>query len=382
MTTRILHVITRLELGGAQRNTLFTVTHLDRERFQVGLAWGPGDRLDGEAEASAHVELFPLGDLVRPVSARRDLLALHGLRKVIRRFRPHVVHTHSSKAGVLGRCAARLERVPAVVHSIHGWGFTPLQSRMRRAVFVLAERAAARWTTHFIAVSRANLEEGVRRGLLDAERCSVIRSGIDLAAYRLPRDRGAARQKLGLPTDALVVTQVSNFKPQKAPLDFVRAAARVARDVERAFFMIVGDGPLRPEARSLGDALGLGDRLRLPGWLHDIPPVLAATDVAALSSRHEGLPRVVVEALAAGVPVVATAVDGTPEVVKDGVNGFLVPPGAVSRLADRLAGLLTDGERRRAMAAVAPLGLEEFDIHEMVRKQEALYSCLVCPSSS
>jgi glycosyltransferase involved in cell wall biosynthesis len=376
MSTRVLHIITRLELGGAQRNTLFTVAHLERPAHAVGLAWGPGDRLDGEARGLDEVALFPVADLVRPLSARRDVAALGALRGVIREFKPHIVHTHSSKAGILGRFAARLEATPVVVHSIHGWGFTPLQSPFRRSVYVLAERIAARWTTHFIAVSHANRRQGIERRLFPPDRCTVIRSGIDLERFRNLPDKREARDRFGLPRDGLVVVQVSNFKPQKAPLDFVRAASVAAEHVRDVVFVIVGDGPLRGQAQALGDALGLGSRLFLPGWSDEIAAAYAAADVVALSSRHEGLPRAVVEALAAGLPVVATAVDGTPEVVRHGENGFLVEPGDVAQLGIRLAELLADGARRRRMGAEAPRGLDEFDIHTMVRQQEELYGCL------
>lgn len=381
MTIRVLHIITRLELGGAQRNTLFTVANLDRASFAPALAWGPGDRLDNEADVLTDVDLFPVPSLVRPLSPGRDVAALLGLRKAIRSFRPDVVHTHSSKAGILGRFAAGLENVPVVVHTIHGWGFTPLQSPVRRSIYVLAERMAARWTTHFVAVSHANRRQGIERNIVAPEHSSVIRSGIDLSLFENLPLKSEARRELGLPPEHPVVTQVSNFKPQKAPLDCVRAAALIAQRIPQAHFVMAGDGPLRDDVRALGKKLGLGDRLLLPGWQRNIPLLYAATDVAVLSSRHEGLPRAVVEALASGVPVVATEVDGTPEVLSNGENGYLVPPGDVELLADRVCLVLADEECRTRMSAAASRGLEEFDINTMVRQQEELYTCLICRTS-
>ncbi len=378
---RVLHVITRLELGGAQRNTLYTVGHLDREAFAPALAWGPGDLLDGEAEALDRVALHPVPELVRPVRPLEDLRAVRALQRVIRAEGPHIVHTHSSKAGILGRLAARREGVPVVVHSVHGFGFTPLQPAPVRALFLGLERLASRWTHHFIAVSRANLRRGVELGLFGEERCTVIRSGIALERYREAGGGAELREALGVPREALLVTQVGNFKPQKAPLDFVRMAAAVARRVPAARFLMVGDGPLRGEVEALAARLGIADRLLLPGWQEDVPAVLAATDVAVLTSRHEGLPRAVVEAVAAGVPVVASAVDGTPEVLEDGVNGFLVAPGDVEGFADRVVRLLEDGGLRGRLAS-AERDLAEFDIDGMVRRQEELYRWLVSRSRS
>ena len=286
----------------------------------------------------------------------RDLAALRRLVTVIRDFRPAIVHTHSSKAGVLGRIAARIGRVPVVVHSIHGFGFTPLQPAPVRALFVTAEKVMSRLTDHFIAVSEINLREGVRLGLFERDEVSVIRSGVTLSRFRNLDGGDRVRQRLGIPAAAPVVVQVGNFKPQKAPLDFVRMAGRVSRVVSDAWFVMVGDGSLRPAAEELAAALGIADRTVFTGWWDDVPGLLAAARVSVLSSRHEGLPRAAVESLAAGVPVVATAVDGTPEVVHDGVNGCLVAAGDVAGLADRVIALsarrgsVASAGRRRSRA--------------------------------
>ena len=373
---RVLLVVTRLEVGGAQRVVLHTAAHLDREQFAVGLAWGPGEPLDAEAGVIPDLERVPVPDLVRAPSPRRDLRALATLRQAIRRLRPDVVHTHSSKAGILGRLAAHLEGVPTVVHTVHGFGFTPLQPAPLRAAFFVAERLSSRWTDHMVVVSKRNLERGVELGLLDPERASVIRAGIELGRFRNPGGAAAARARLGIDADAPLVTQIGNFKPQKAPLDFVRLAAEVARRVPAARFAILGDGPLRGAAEELASRLGVAGRMVFPGWWDDVPAVLAATRVSVLTSRHEGLPCAVVESLAAGVPVVATAVDGTVEVVRDGVNGFLAAAGDVATLSARVADLLMDDGLHARCAAAAPDGLEDFDIDRMVRQHEELYRCL------
>jgi glycosyltransferase involved in cell wall biosynthesis len=374
---RVLTVITRLELGGAQRVALHTASNLDRESFLAGLAWGPGDVLDDEARALDDVVKFEIGDLVRPVAPIKDFRALAGLRDAIRRFDPHVVHTHSSKAGVLGRLAARLEHVPAVVHTVHGFGFTPLQSPVKRAVFFRAEKAATRWTDHFVAVSGVNRDRGIELGLWTADEVSVIRAGVDLDRFRAPGNGGDTRRRLGVPEGVPMVSQIGNFKPQKAPLDFVHAAVRIARDRPDVRFVMVGDGPLRGEAEVLAAELGLAGRVVFCGWWDDVPGLLAATSVSVLSSRHEGLPCSVVESLAAGVPVVATAVDGTPEVIRPGVNGELVAPGDPAGLATAVLAILGDDERRRSMAAAAADGLDDFGRDRMVRKLEELYRWMV-----
>jgi len=377
---RVLHIITRLEFGGAQRNTLFTVGNLDRTQFSVGLAWGPGDELDPEAREIGDLERYEISALTRQIAPRMDMWALRDLRRSIRFFKPDIVHTHSSKAGILGRTAAHMEKIPTVVHSIHGWGFTPLQSRIKRRLFLAAERRVAPWTDHYISVSQANIDQGTALGLL-GENVSLIRSGIDLSVFQKVPSAAPVRGQLGIPEGAPIVTQIGNLKAQKAPLDFVRVAAIVATTYPNVHFVMAGDGPLRERVEGLAVDLGIAERLHLPGWWRDVPALLAATDVAVLTSRHEGLPRAVVEALAAGVPVVATAVDGTPEVLHDGINGFLAPPGDVEHLAAGVCTLLVDEDRRHEMGEAAALGLEAFDINLMVRQQEELYRCLSCRKS-
>jgi len=374
---RVLLAITRLELGGAQRVVLHTARNLDRERFAVALAWGPGDLLDDEALTIPDIEVFPMASLVRRVAPVSDLRALASLRAAIRSFDPQVVHTHSSKAGILGRLAARLEHVPAVVHTVHGFGFTPLQPAPVRMAFRAAERLLARYTDHFVTVSERDRQRGIEMGLFPSGRATVIRAGINLEKFRAAADGGAARDRLGAPTDASLVTQIGNFKAQKAPLDFVRMAALVHERAPGAWFVMVGDGPLKAAAEELARSLGVAERMIFCGWWDDVPGLLAATTVSVLTSRHEGLPCSVVESLAAGVPVVATAVDGTVEVVRSGGNGLLAPAGDVRALAEGVCTILADGETRNRFAAAARTGLEAFDHNLMVRQQEELYGALV-----
>ena len=373
---RVLHAITMLELGGAQRNTLDTVTMLDRTRFDPALACADEGELLAEARGLADVPLFALPHLRREVRPVDDARALAELRRAIRSFVPDIVHTHSSKAGVLARAAARRERVGVVVHSIHGFGFGPHQPAPVRWAFLAMERLVAAWTHHFVAVSRQNLEEGVRLGLFPPERASVIRSGIALEAFRHASGGASVRRELGIPETAPLVVQVACFKPQKAPERFVELAAGLAGRFPDAHFLLVGDGELRGRLEQTRAAAGLERRLHLPGWRRDIPAVLDAATVVTLTSRFEGLPRALVEALAAAVPVVAMAVDGVAEVVRDAVNGFLVPPGDVGTLVARVAALLADAGLRSRLANHAPEGLEEFSRERMVRQQEELYERL------
>jgi glycosyltransferase involved in cell wall biosynthesis len=373
---RVVHVITRLDWGGAQENTLFTVGSLDPGRFEPVLASGTGGMLDDRAAAIPGCRWIPVPKLVRELRPADDARALFALTRMIRGLRaesraPLVVHTHSSKAGILGRAAARSAGADLVVHSIHGFGFHDGQSAPLRAFYVGLERMAARATDAFIAVSEENIRTAIRERIFPRDRCRLIRSGFDTASF-LSGDRGRGRALLGIPGDAPVVGTVAVLKPQKSPLDFVETAGRVAREFPAARFVMVGDGELRPAVeRAVRDA-GLSGRFTLAGWRAEIPDLLRAFDVFLLTSRWEGLPKVVPQALIAGVPVVATAANGTAEIVDEGVDGFLAAPGDVDTLSARVVSILAGRDGLRPGFKRERL-LREFDQVEMVRAQERLY---------
>jgi glycosyltransferase involved in cell wall biosynthesis len=377
-TVRVCHVITRLDLGGAQANTLYTVSHL-RAPFHASLVSGPGGLLDDDARRLPAVSLTFAPSLVRPIRPHLDLAACRELHEIFRRERPSIVHTHSSKAGILGRVAARLAGVPVIIHTVHGFGFHDEQPWPARAFLVALERAVAPLTTRFIAVSRANIERGIRLGIFQRHRVALIRSGIRIAEFESAgRDPALAhgdvlRRELGLAGRGPIVGMVACLKPQKSPVAFVEVAARVAAAVPEAVFVIVGDGDLRPSVQARAEALGLRDRLHLLGWRRDVPRIMASLDVLVLTSLWEGLPRVIPEAIAAGVPVVATGVDGTADILEDGVTGFVRPPRDLEGLASSVTRLLLEPGLGKAVAARARKGLREFDIDVMVRAQEALY---------
>lgn len=375
------HVITMLEWGGAQENTLDTVGALDPERFDRVLVAGRGGMLAPAAERIAGCRFRRVDALVREVRPLSDLRAWRGLGEIFRDEKrraagaPLIVHTHSSKAGILGRAAAKAAGADAIVHSIHGFGFHDAQPPAARALFVALERLASRWTDAFIAVSEENIRAGVAERIFTADRCRLIRSGFDAGRF-LGGSRERGRRILGVPEGAPLVGTVAVFKPQKAPLDFVAVARRVADEIPGVHFAMVGDGELRPAAERAAGAASLSERFRFTGWREEIPDILKAFDVFLLTSRWEGLPRVVPQALIAGVPVVATSADGTREIVDDGVDGFLAPPGDVSALAARVAGILS-GKESLAPGFKSDRLLREFDRREMVRAQERLYSELL-----
>ena len=392
---RVVHVITKLELGGAQENTLYTLGHLDPARFSGLLVTHPEGLLVADAREDSRYDKHFVRPLVREVRPARDGIALAALVRILRRevreargrvgagTPPVIVHTHSSKAGILGRAAARLAGVPVVIHTVHGFGFHPRQRPGVRRFYIALERLAARWTTHVIAVAQADLEEGVSLGLFPRERVSLIRSGIEIARYTgTGIDRGAAVRGLGFDPARPLVGMVACLKPQKNPVDFVRAAALVSGSVPEAQFLIAGDGVMRPDVEEEVRRSGLGGRLRLLGWRRDVDAIIPCLDVLVLTSLWEGLPRVFPQAMAAGRPVVAYRVDSASEAVTEGVTGHLVAPGDYAGAAARIAQLLLDPAQARRMGAAGRARVGEFDANVMVSRQEELYCRLWSEAAS
>jgi len=374
---KVIHIITMLELGGAQGNTLFTVANLDKKQFEVGLITGPGGILDDEAKNLTDVRVMFVPPLIRSVHPVKDVLALGALTRILRKEKPDVVHTHSSKAGILGRLAAKMAGVPTIIHSIHGFGFNPYQKVLAQSVFVFLEKLMARFTTVLIAVAQENIKMGLRLGIGKPKLYRLIRSGVDIAKIRqnvTATDSNALQKELGIPPDAKIVLSVGPFKMQKDPVAFIDCAAKVAREVPNVRFLWSGDGELRPMVENRVRELHLENVVMLLGWRRDVPALLKLCDVFVLTSLWEGLPRAAVEALIAGRPVVAFAVDGVPEVVRDNANGFVLSPGDHVGFARKLIQLLNDSQLHGRFSEEAARTIDSsFDIHVMVQQQEELY---------
>lgn len=369
-------------MGGAQENTLASVVELRRRgRFDADLILGPTHGPEGTLVPAAReqgVEPHLVQSLRREVNPVLDSVALVALAGIFRRGRYDLVHTHSSKAGVLGRLAARLAGIPVVIHTVHGWGFNDRQRPLVHRSYAALERWCAGFTDALVTVTPRDTEVGLALGIGEPSLYSTIRSGIDVAHFGTPaRSREQVRDELGLAAHHRVAVSVMRLVPQKAPLDVIEAAGRLLREVPDARVLLVGDGPLRATVEQRCRALKIDDRIVLTGLRSDVPDLLAASDVLVLASLWEGLPRVIPQAMAAGLPVVATAVAGNAEAVADGVTGLLVPPRDPVALGQALAALLADRDRARAMGAAGRARVDEFSVHRMVDDIEALYARLL-----
>jgi glycosyltransferase involved in cell wall biosynthesis len=330
------------------------------ERFDVTVA-AHGEGPIAEVARACGARSVPLKHVRRPISPVRDLLGLIELIRICRRVRPHVLHANSSKAGLLGRLAAWLARVPVRIFCAHGWAFATHPGKSA-ALYLWGDRFMRPLTTATICVAESERRRGVAARTCDADRTFVIHNGIDVAA--LPYSRHDA-----------AVPNVISVGRLAAPKDFptlVRALARVDEDLFRA--SIVGDGPDRDVVTTTIRETGLAERIDLLGERHDVAELLASSDLFALSSTSEAMPMSVLEAMAAGIPVIGAAVGGIPEVVEDGVTGILFAPGDVDALADALHRLLADAALRRQFGeAGRERARRVFDVSRFRSAHAALY---------
>jgi glycosyltransferase involved in cell wall biosynthesis len=377
---RVARIITRLNVGGPAIQAMLLTRRLDPGRYESTLITGLPGRAEGDMSLlrpEAGVRPIIVPELARRISPADDVIAFFRLVALLRRSRPHIVHTHMAKAGLLGRVAARIAGVPVVLHTFHGnvlqgyFGSAP--SRM----ILLVERALARLSTRVIAISDRQAREIEELGLARGERIERVPLGLDLAPF-LSAPSGALRRELGLAPDAALVGIVARLVPIKAVDVFLDAAARVAAADARAAFVVVGDGELRAELERRARALGLGGRVTFLGWRADLPAIYADLDVLALTSRNEGTPVSVIEGLASGRAVVATAVGGVPDIVIDGRTGSLARPGDAEDVARRILDLLGDPARRRSLGSAGRDAVHpEHDSATLVARIDALYSRLM-----
>jgi glycosyltransferase involved in cell wall biosynthesis len=379
---QVLHPITRLIVGGAQENTMYTAAFLNPQRFHVKVLSGPQTGPEGsliEEVRARGVPLTILPDLRREIDPWRDLKALWKLARFIRAGRFTIVHTHSSKAGILGRIAARLAGTPVVVHTVHGWSFHDHMSAPKRSLFTALERLTAPLTDALIVVTRQDIDKGLAAGIGRPNQYHLIRSAISLDRFDPAQvDRETVRSELGIPPDAPVLGNVGRFSPQKNPLDWVRVAGRVARAIPECRFLLVGDGPLRPKVEAALEEEGIADRTVLTGLRRDVPEMMAAMDVFLLTSLWEGLPRVIPQAMSMEVPVVANRADGTTEAIDHSETGFLCEPDDLDAQATYCLSLLRDPKFRRAMGQRGRTwASREFDVRHMVAQIADLYESLL-----
>jgi len=375
---KVLHVITRF-IAGSGGNTLMSAAGMDPDRYESWVAAMPGGPLWAQARA-AGVHTVEIRHLRERISPWHDLRACLEVVALIRRERFTVVHTHCSKAGLIGRVAARLAGTPVVIHTFHILAAHDGLSPLRRRIYLALERRVRRFAHHYVAVAPRLARQAVEQRVAPPGRVTVVPSAVDLSSIPTADDVGV-RAALGIAEHAQVVGTVGRIVAQKAPLDFVRMCALVHRQHPDAVFVMVGDtalesGGLEEQTRREADRLGVP--ILFTGFREDAPRVAATFDVYVVPSRHEGLGRALTEAMASGRPVVATAVNGVPDLVEPGVTGLLVEPGHVDGLAQGTLWMLQHPDDARLMGKQARERVRShFSPEEMCEALDILYSGLL-----
>jgi glycosyltransferase involved in cell wall biosynthesis len=393
---KITHVITRLIIGGAQENTVATVLGLRRKPgVEVRLISGPtagsegsleklvegrGSRVEGERSGSRPSTLDPrlliVPELVRPIHPFKDFSALHKLEKIFREQKPGIVHTHSGKAGILGRLAAKRAGVPIIIHTIHGPSFGTFQNGLSNFIFRAAEKSAARATGHFIVVADAMKDQYLAAGIGTPGQYTKIFSGFPLEPFLTATNDLALREKLGIAPGDFVVGTVARLVKLKGHDDLFAVAPELVRRCPQIKFLLVGDGEYRARFENLARSLQLERHFIFTGLVapSEVPKYVGIMDALVHLSSREGLPRALPQALAAGKPVVAYDCDGAREVCFDGRTGFLIQRGDLKNLTEKIMQLANDSALREKLGRTgSDFVRENFAVEKMVDSIHDLY---------
>ena len=387
---KITHIITRLDMGGSAQNTLFTALNHDPQRYSVCLIKGSShesamteeetqlvkDRLaDGRKRG---IEVIYLPSLVRSISPFNDIKSFVSIFRILRKLKPDIVHTHTSKAGILGRLAAWMAGVPIIIHTPHGHVFYGHFGRSLSRIFLQMERLLGRITHHQIALTPEECNDYLRLRVSKPSNTTVIHSGIDLHRFiEKAKQRTRKREELGIPPHALVIGYVGWLIPIKGVTYLISAMAKVAEKYPESLLVLVGKGDDKGEEefklKEQVEKTGLEDKVRFLGWRSDVDEVMGCFDIFVLPSLNEGMGRVLVEAMAAGLPIVASRVGGIPDLVKDGKNGLLVPPADAPALSKAISGLLADKKNRNRMGKAGKKMCLDYSAEAMVEQIDDLY---------
>jgi glycosyltransferase involved in cell wall biosynthesis len=384
---RVTHVITRLIVGGAQENTVASVTGLQSKpgveaSLVSGVETGPEGSL-GAGMDSRTITWLPA--LVRPIHPWKDIIAWNQLTRLFRKQNPDIVHTHSGKAGILGRLAARRAGVPVIIHTIHGPSFGAFQGQVANEIFRSAEKYTASATTHFVAVADAMIAQYLAAGIGRPEQYSKIFSGFPLEPFLTVSNDPALRSKWRIAPEDIVIGKIARFFKLKGHEDLFKIAPDLVKRCPRIKFLLVGDGPLRLQFEQQARALNLERHFIFTGLVapSEIPKLAGIMDVLVHLSLREGLARALPQALAAGRPVVAYDCDGAVEVCRENETGFLIQPGDLNQLRMRLMELAEQPTLRERLGQRGKQFVRErFGVEKMADDIYALYSKLLSENTS
>ena len=387
---KVIHVITRFDKGGAAENTLLTVKGLDSSRYEVilirGLSYesnmGPSEIRAVETcledAGRKGVRILTIPELVRRIYPLSDLRAFFKLIRIFREERPHIVHTHTSKAGLLGRWAARLAGVPVIIHTPHGHVFWGYFNRWKTAVYIFLERLTATITDRIITLTGQEKKDHLRYHIARENKFTVIHSGVDLSRFANVQAHGTEmKKKLGIPKGTFVVGTVGRLTAIKGHKYLIEAARKILLTRPDMTFIFLGDGELMNDLKSQAASSGIYDKVRFLGWREDVAEVMSTFDLFVLPSLNEGMGKVLVEAMAMGKPIIASHVGGISDLVKNEENGLLVPPEDAEAIARSILILHSSPMKRKEMGEKGKAIAVEYGADSMVQKIDRLYGELV-----
>jgi glycosyltransferase involved in cell wall biosynthesis len=372
---KVMHIITRMVRGGADENTAFTVQMLDKEIYEVDLFAGKGSEVEGFSNLK--VEVLP--HLVRQINPYHDLLAFFELYFVMKKGKYDIVHTHTAKAGILGRIAAYFCKVPVIIHTLHGSTFHDGLDLISKNVYIVLERICAKITYKIISVGDDLIDRYLKKGIGNKDKYITLRSGMYLDKfYRSSQwsdeDLSRIRNEIGIKNDIAVVTQIARLEKRKGYNYFVEAANKILKKLPDTIFLIVGEGEYKSKIEEMITKANLSSNFIFLGFRSDIEKVIAISNVIVLTSLWEGLPRILVQSAAVGRPIVTFAVEGATEVVKDDINGYVVKIGNIDALSEKVIGLLQDPDKRKSMGEKGrSIVGHDWDVGVMVKKIDEVY---------
>ena len=387
---KVIHVITRLDKGGSAENTVLTLAGLDRNRYDLVLVKGPTTESEMSRAESVAVEqnLRKLGErgvhiatvptLLRRVDPYGDLLAFFALFRIFRRERPAIVHTHTSKAGILGRWAARLTGCALIVHTPHGHIFWGYFGRFLTSAFLFLERWTAPITSRIIVLTEQEKKDHLALDIAPERKFATIHSGVALDDFSKPVPGGSdLRRELGIQEDAFVIGSVGRLTAVKGHRFLIEAAGLVVAVYPETKFIVLGHGELKGALEEQAARLGLAEHILFLGWRPDVARVLSIFDLFVLPSLNEGMGKVLIESMASGKPIIASRIGGIVDLIEEGKNGVLVPPADSGALAQAILKLREDGALRRALAECGRQTATHFSDAAMVQKIHTLYCDLL-----
>ena len=374
---RVLHVHTLPVISGSGINTIITMKGLNKDKYAVGFACRSGGPLIDEILKQG-ITFHPIRHLLQEINIFSDLMALWELIRLLRRQKYDIIHTHNSKAGFIGRLAAKMARVPIIIHTIHGFSFHDFEKPPRKKLFIYLERFAAQLADKLITISNPLRAWGLSSGIGRPDQYITIYSGIDIEKFNKYFDVKEKKNQLGILPEDKVVGVVSKLWEGKGHRNILCAAKTVIAQIPQVKFVFVGEGYLKNELENLAKQLGIFEYVIFTGFRADIPELTATFDISVLASLYEGMGRVLLEAMVLGKPVIGTRVGGIVEVIDDGKTGLLVPPNDSTALAIAMTTLLQNKELRVKMGEAAKKKIDEkFSAQTMVKKIEELYDELI-----